>query len=81
MPSFARSARGRLYRQSLLLLRLTEGEIMFRKTVKNQKRLGKSWVDHSSVFNEKHTDKILIETWWFLFIPLYSRQTLLSSDL
>lgn len=28
-----------------------------------------------------HEDRVLKETWWFLFIPLYSKETILSTTL
>lgn len=51
---------------------------MIRKTVKEHKRFVKSWNDRNK---DKHIERVIIETWWFLFIPLYSRQTILATNL
>ena len=53
---------------------------MVRKMVENRKRRSKSWM-RGYISKEMHTDIVLVEKWWFLFIPIYSRQTILGSDL
>lgn len=50
---------------------------MFRKTVNEYRRIAKSWRDGS----ETHTERVRRETWWFLFLPLYSREWIVASGL
>lgn len=51
---------------------------MVRKTVRIFKRLTKSWDEGG----ESHIEKVVRETWWlFGVIPLYSRDTVQTSNL
>lgn len=50
---------------------------MIRKTVKMHKRFAKSW----DTGKERHSERVMVETWWFLFIPLYSRQIIVTTTL
>lgn len=49
---------------------------MIRKTVSNYKRRVKSYRGIRYMRSETHTEQVLRETWWLLFIPLYSRITI-----
>jgi len=53
---------------------------MIRMTIKNYKRRAKSWEDGDS-HSDMHIEVVFVETWWFLFIPIYSRQILHKSNL
>lgn len=52
---------------------------MFRKTLKQYHRTVKS--DANAYLKDTHRERVLVETWWFLFIPLYSRETITASNL
>lgn len=53
---------------------------MIRKTLKEYKRLAKNW-DGPNLLNDTHSERVIKETWWFLFIPIYSREIIVSSNL
>lgn len=44
---------------------------MIFKTVSNYRRARKSY--RRKYRDETHTEQVLRETWWLLFVPLYSR--------
>lgn len=48
---------------------------MIQKTVKEFKRYVRR------VGEKVHTERILVETWWFLFVPIYIKHTLVSRSL
>lgn len=52
---------------------------MLRKTTKEFKRLAKSWDDSSS--KETHIERVRRETWRFLFVPIYSREWIVATNL
>lgn len=52
---------------------------MITKTVHRKKRKSKSWM--SRYHDDKHTDLLMVETWYFLFIPVYIKQTLIESNI
>jgi hypothetical protein len=54
---------------------------MIRKTVKDYMRFISDFEKGSRILKSTHTIRILRETWWFLFIPVYSREKILSSNL
>lgn len=51
---------------------------MFRKTVETFKRNAMTWRDGRA---EKHTEQVIKATWWFLFIPIYSRESITKSTI
>jgi hypothetical protein len=56
---------------------------MISKTQRNYRRKVRTWgLWHKSYAIEKHTEVVLRETWWFLWlIPLYSRELIEETDL
>jgi hypothetical protein len=51
---------------------------MIRKTVKIYKKLRPDWLNEAG---GTHIEKILRTTYWFLFIPIYSSEKILTSDI
>jgi hypothetical protein len=53
---------------------------MIRKTVKDYRRMVKTW--NSKYKDERHTERVLCETWWALWIiPIYSQETIIATNI
>lgn len=54
---------------------------MFRKTERNYLRRVKTWPKRRyATITEYHNERVLRETWWFLFIPMYSRERIKATN-
>ena len=61
------------------VVQMMRGEVeVIRKTVKNYKRMVPSFTHKNA---GKHCEEVLREIWWFLFIPVYSREHILKSTI
>lgn len=54
---------------------------MIRKTITIHKRYAKSWRRNHLRKDDRHIEQVVRETWWFLFIPLYSRDAVHTTNL
>ena len=62
--------------------------MIIRKTAKEQKRFTDTWMgiapelfSKEDSSDDQHIEVVLVETWWFLFVPLYCRETVLRSNM
>ncbi len=53
---------------------------MIRKTATIKRRNVKTWRG-DSFKGVNHVEDFLRETWWFLFVPVYSRETIIKSNM
>lgn len=53
---------------------------MIRKTVKHYKRYVRTFPG-DKFRKDEHREQVLKETFWLLFIPIYSRQTIVATSI
>lgn len=54
---------------------------MFHKTETNYKRTVRTYLGSNYRKDERHTERVLCETWWFLCIPLWSRVSIQATNI
>jgi hypothetical protein len=54
--------------------------MLIRKTMKRQKRRSETW-PRRYYTEETHVEVVRVETWWLLFLPVYSKTFIETSVL
>ena len=54
---------------------------MIRKTIRHQKKTTQTWIDDLDKVDACHYEIVCVESWFLLGIPIYSRQTIVRSNI